>query len=57
MTKMPMRQFVRENRDEITKKIQAALGKTTYPVSELERIMWVTEDHKLNKWAKSKGME
>ncbi len=57
MTKIPLREFIRQHRDEIDKKIIAAIGRPTYPVSELERIMWVRDDEKFNKWAKREGME
>lgn len=57
MTKIPLREFVRQHRDEIDKKITAAIGRPTYPVSELERVVWVGRDKRLNKWAKRRGME
>ena len=57
MTKVPLREFVRQHRDEIDKKIRNTVGKLAYSVSELERIVWVRDDEKFSKWAKSRGME
>lgn len=53
---VPLRQFVRDNREAIDYLIGKATRRPGASFTELERIVWVREDYKVNKWAKRKGM-
>lgn len=54
-----MRQFIRENRAELTEAIQRAQGNwpPTYQLSDKEREAWILNDEGLYRWAKSEGVK
>lgn len=54
---MKIRDFIKENREEITEGIRRVLGDSSekqYPLTELE--LWVRNDEGLYLWAKSQGV-
>jgi hypothetical protein len=52
---MTLRQFVRENREEITRHIRAAGIRV--PLNDEDRGQWIANDESLYLWAKSEGVE
>lgn len=53
------RQFIRENREELTAAIQRAHGNwsPTYRLNDKEREQWILNDEGLYRWAKSEGVK
>lgn len=52
-----MRQFIRENREELTEAIQRATGSQNYRLNDKEREAWILNDEGLYRWAKREGVK
>jgi len=54
---MTLREFVRQNRTELTRIINRAIGnEENTSMNDHERELWVTNDECLYNWAKSEGV-
>jgi len=51
---MTLKQFIKENREEIDRAIQSAVPGA--PKNDHERRLWVLNDYGLYSWAKSEGV-
>jgi len=56
---MRMREFIRENKNEIDSAINKALGKEGYfpKRNDAEREIWILNDEGLYRWAQSAGVQ
>ena len=54
---MTLKEFIKENRDELDACIARALGEETNPLAnDHERRLWVLNDEGLYNWARSEGV-
>jgi len=54
---MTKRDFIRENRDELTRLINRAIGnESDEPMNDSERELWIMNDEGLYNWARSEGV-
>lgn len=52
---MSVQRFIDENRDAIDEQIRKIDRKAR--LNDTERILWISKDARVNKWAKSHGLE
>jgi len=52
---MIMKQFIKENREELDSCIRRALGNSEYRLNDEERRQWIMNDEGLYLWARSSG--
>jgi hypothetical protein len=52
---MSLREFIRQNREEIDNAIRSVLGKD-YKLNDEERRQWILNDEGLYLWARRKGV-
>lgn len=53
---MTMKQFIKENREEIDRGVRRALGRPDYRLNDEERRQWILNDEGLYLWARSSGV-
>ena len=54
---MTLKQFIKENRDELDACIARALGEEDNPnANDRERRLWILNDEGLYRWARSEGV-
>ncbi len=51
-----LRDWIRENREEIDRAIQRALKNPEFRINDEERRLWVLNDEGLYRWARSEGV-
>lgn len=53
---MRMRDFIKQNRDELKRLIRAALKRPDFPLTTDDLAQWIANDEGLYNWARSKGV-
>ena len=53
---MTLKEFIKENRQELDKCIERALGQPSPRKNDEERRLWILNDEGLYRWARSEGV-
>jgi hypothetical protein len=54
---MTMRNFIRENREEIDRCVHSIPGMEDYRLNDKDRRDWILNDESLYRWARSEGVK